>query len=113
MVERLVGVVFNRMSKIVPNRHICYIMTGYQKLYRSIALLTLLLLLFMAWANAVIKNTSKPYLLDSVEQLSGFRVGLLLGTRKNLQNGEPNEFFFNRIDATTELYKNRKITYMA
>ena len=87
-------------------------MTGYQKLYRSIALLSLLLLLFMAWANAVIKNTSKPYLSDSIEQLSGFRVGLLLGTRKNLQNGEPNEFFFNRIDATIELYKKMKITYI-
>jgi SanA protein len=41
--------------------------------------------------------------------VADFKVGLLLGTSKNLKNGNKNDFFFNRIDATVQLFKSGKI----
>ena len=87
-------------------------MTTRRKLYFSGFLLAIILLLFTIWANAAIKKASKPYVSADLKTLSDFKVGLLLGTRKNLPNGDPNEFFFNRIDAAAKLYKNNKIQYI-
>ena len=39
-------------------------------------------------------------------------MGLLLGTGKFLKNGCKNLYFFNRIDATEQLYKSGKIQYI-
>ncbi len=39
-------------------------------------------------------------------------MGLLLGTGKFLKNGWKNLYFFNRIDATEQLYKSGKIQYI-
>ena len=36
-------------------------------------------------------------------------MGLLLGTSKKVKSGRNNQYFFNRIDATVDLYKNGKI----
>jgi SanA protein len=39
-------------------------------------------------------------------------VGLLLGTSKYLKNGRINQYWKNRIDATVELYKLKKIKFV-
>lgn len=87
-------------------------MTTRRKLQLSGFILATFLTLVTTWANAVIKKASEPYVSADLKTLANFKVGLLLGTSKNLQNGDPNEFFFNRIDATVELYKNKKIQYI-
>lgn len=87
-------------------------MATRRKLQFSAFILTIILLLGTIWANTAIKKASKPYVSADLKALSNFKVGLLLGTCKNLPNGDPNEFFFNRIDAAAELYKNKKIQYI-
>ncbi len=46
---------------------------------------------------------------DDIDHLQPAKVGLLLGTSRNLKNGAKNDFFFNRTDAAAALYKGGKI----
>jgi SanA protein len=55
--------------------------------------------------NYIVAEKSKPYLFDSKNEIPRVTVGLLLGTSKTLGKGIPNAYFFNRIAAAHELYK--------
>ncbi len=66
-------------------------------------------LLLTIWSNHAIKEASKNYITDNVDNVDTHNVGLLLGTSKLLKGGYKNEYFFNRIDAAVALYKNGKI----
>lgn len=79
------------------------------KRYRRYILLFVILTI---WANMTIVNRSKDFITDNVNILKPKNVGLLLGTSKFLSNGSPNDFFFNRIDATVELYNSNKIKFI-
>ncbi len=81
-----------------------------KKLYR-IVLISLVVIAFLltTWANITVKNTTKKFITDNIKNVSSNNIGLLLGTSRNLKNGNKNDFFFNRIDATVELYKSNKI----
>jgi SanA protein len=68
----------------------------------------LLFVLLWIFSDLFITVYSKKYLYDSVEKVPFFETALLLGTSKNY-NGFPNPFFYNRIDATVELFENNKI----
>ena len=61
------------------------------------------------WSNIAVNQTAKKFISDDLANVKPNNVGLLLGTSRNLKNGAENDFFFNRIDATVELYKNGKI----
>lgn len=61
------------------------------------------------WANAIVTNSTKSFITGDIRKVADFKVGLLLGTSKNLKNGNKNDFFFNRIDATVQLFKSGKI----
>jgi len=61
------------------------------------------------WANVVVTNTTKSFITDDAANFANSQVGLLLGTSMNLKNGNKNDFFFNRIDATVRLFKSKKI----
>lgn len=65
--------------------------------------------LFIFWANFKIENETKDKVTSELSKLPDEKVGLLLGTSKTLANGSPNSYFFNRIEATAELYKSGKI----
>lgn len=65
--------------------------------------------LFIFWANFKIENETKDNVTSELSKLPDEKVGLLLGTSKTLANGSPNSYFFNRIEATAELYKSGKI----
>ncbi len=65
--------------------------------------------LFVFWSNFTIENTAKDYISSEISNLPEEKVGLLLGTGKTLANGNPNAYFFNRIEAAAELYKSGKI----
>ena len=65
--------------------------------------------LFIFWANFKIGNETEDKVTSELSELPNEKVGLLLGTSKILANGNPNPYFFNRIEATVQLYKSGKI----
>jgi SanA protein len=67
------------------------------------------ILIITIWSNHTIKEASKNYITDNIDNVETSKVGLLLGTSKLLKGGYKNEYFFNRIDAAVELYKKGKI----
>jgi SanA protein len=56
-----------------------------------------------------IKQQTKNSVFDSVELIPENTVGLLLGTSKLLKSGNPNQYFFNRVNAAVELFEAGKI----
>jgi SanA protein len=81
-------------------------------------MITIFLLLFVAgiifivWANYSMKNDSEGYLSYQISDVPAMKTALLLGTSKTLENGQPNAYFDNRIEATWQLYKSDKIQYI-
>ena len=63
---------------------------------------------FIVCNNVIIRDTSSS-IFDNVDSIPKNRVGLLLGTNKNLSNGYENQYFKYRIDATARLYHAGKI----
>jgi SanA protein len=60
------------------------------------------------WVNV----NSKEFLYSSIDKIPQNKVGLLLGTSKFVVGGNENLFYKYRIDATVELYKAGKISYV-
>ncbi|MPS63522.1 MULTISPECIES: ElyC/SanA/YdcF family protein [unclassified Chryseobacterium] len=69
-------------------------------------------IIFIAWANYSIKKDSNDSVSNYLEEVPKTKVALLLGTSKSLSNGQPNAYFYNRIQATVDLYKSGKIQYI-
>jgi len=67
---------------------------------------------FTIWANRSISSVSEPFVSDNINNITPVKVGLLLGTSKSIKSGRRNDFFYNRIDATVELFKSNKIKYV-
>jgi SanA protein len=80
-----------------------------QKMLWTFILSIISVLIITIWSNHTIKEASKNYITDNINDVETNKVGLLLGTSKLLKGGYKNEYFFNRIDATVELYKKGKI----
>lgn len=68
--------------------------------------------LFVLFANYKIKQESRSYISRNIQDLPHKKVGLLLGTSKTTKRGNKNWYFYNRIDATEQLYKSGKIDYI-
>lgn len=69
----------------------------------------IIVFLLTAWANITVIKVSKNYITDDISKVRTSKTGLLLGTNRTLKNGNKNDFFFNRIDATVSLFKTGKI----
>ena len=67
---------------------------------------------FMWFANFRIISATQNLAYSNLENVPYNKVGLLLGTSKELRNGNPNPFFDARIEATATLYKIGKIKYI-
>ncbi|MFC3159725.1 SanA protein [Chryseobacterium arachidis] len=87
-----------------------------KKLIKNIFKIFLLLfvagIIFITWANYSIKKDSDPKVFYDIADLPATKTALLLGTGKNLSNGQPNAYFYNRIKATADLYKSGKVQYI-
>jgi SanA protein len=68
--------------------------------------------LFTIFCNWKISYDSNPYIFSSSKNIPKQKVGVLLGTSKQLKNGYPNQYFVNRIDAASELFHTGKIEYI-
>ncbi|WP_312074763.1 ElyC/SanA/YdcF family protein [Chryseobacterium sp.] len=66
-------------------------------------------IIFIVWSNFTIKDQTEKFVTSEISKLPTEKTGLLLGTSKNLSNGAPNAYFFNRIKAAAELYQSGKI----
>jgi len=88
------------MKKIIKN------------LFKIFLLLLVAGIIFIAWANYSIKKDSDAFVSYSITDIPKTKTALLLGTGKSLSNGMPNAYFYNRIQATVDLYKSGKIQYI-
>lgn len=59
-----------------------------------------------------VKKAAEGYTYRDVDEIPYNATGLVLGTSKRARGGGVNEFFKNRMDATYELYKNGKISFV-
>lgn len=90
-----------------------YHIKKYKKTYFILFISFLVMIVCLTyWANQIIINKSKDFTTDDINNVKPVKVALLLGTGKNLKSGKPNAYFFNRIDATVALFKQKKITYL-
>jgi SanA protein len=63
------------------------------------------------YPNYIINKKTSSKIFSSVDSIPKNRVGLLLGTSKFLKSGV-NPYYKNRIEATIELFKSKKIDYV-
>lgn len=64
------------------------------------------------WANCWVHFESKKFVSNDPQRLPNVKVGLLLGTSKNMKNGSENPFFTYRIQAALELFNDGKIKHI-
>lgn len=83
-----------------------------KNIFKFFLLLLVAGIIFIAWANYSIKKESAALVSYNVADVPETKVALLLGTGKNLNNGMPNAYFYNRIKAASDLYKSGKIQYI-
>lgn len=90
----------------------CEILIKMKRILKAIGVFTIVVLTATIIANRSIINCTEDKHSDKIENVPFKKVGLLLGTNKNYSNGNPNKYFYNRIDAAVELYKAGKIKYI-
>jgi SanA protein len=79
---------------------------------KIILALSLCFLVMIIVANYLITVNAIGKTYSDVSKAPTTNVGLVLGTIKLLKNGNVNSYFKNRIDATYELYRSRKIEFI-
>ena len=85
-------------------------MLNRKRKFRKIVLAFIVLVMLLTfWANLTVDHAARNFISDDIANVKPNHVGLLLGTSRNLKNGAKNDFFFNRIDATVELFEQHKI----
>lgn len=76
------------------------------------ALVCVLALGAMIWADWRIRSFSQPFISDNMANLPPQKVALLLGTTPRLADGRNNLYFDYRMDATAELFHQGKIRHI-
>ena len=79
----------------------------YAKWLIGIGLILSVVLMF--YANVKVEKKTDKYVFSNLSDIPSNNVGLLLGTSKSLRSGKPNQYFENRIIATVQLFRARKI----
>jgi len=68
-----------------------------------------LMLVIISFANYRVESSTNCDVFSNIAQLPANKAGLLLGTSKFIHGGRSNLYFYNRIEATVQLYKSGKI----
>ena len=71
-----------------------------------------LISVLMFVSNQVITSSTKGFIKTNTNDLPNCKTALLLGTSKLLKNGHSNQYFYNRIIATVDLFKSGKIKFI-
>lgn len=80
-----------------------------KKLIRLFLLVILVAAVAIWQANRLIESSTQNLVYNDLQKIPHHKVGLLLGTSKNLRSGSPNLYFAYRIDAAVTLFKAGKI----
>lgn len=84
-----------------------------RKLKRVVWITFSAMLIFSIWfAHFKVEKTTQHLVYNDVRDIPYNKVGLLLGTSKQLRSGELNLYFYHRISAAAELFKAQKIKYI-
>ncbi len=83
-----------------------------KKSFKSLMILGVLSFIAIIISNIIVKKYAVGKLYATADEIPYNRVGLLLGTGKQLQNGDLNLYYKYRIDAAVELYQSGKIDYI-
>lgn len=83
-----------------------------KNIFKIFLLLVAAGIIFIAWANYSIRKDSSPFVSYNISDIPEAKTALLLGTGKTLSNGMPNAYFYNRIQAATDLFKSGKVQYI-
>lgn len=83
-----------------------------KKLLRLFSIFIFILLAVILYTNWIIKDYAKEKTFTSVQEISGNKVGLVLGTSAYRKDGGLNLFFKYRIQAAVELFNSGKIEYI-
>ncbi|MCU7614754.1 YdcF family protein [Chryseobacterium sp. GMJ5] len=84
----------------------------FKTIFKIFLLLFVAGIVFIAAANYSIRKDSEPFLFNTISKIPDTKKALLLGTSKTLNNGQPNAYFDNRIQATVNLYQSGKVQYI-
>ncbi|MDM1550752.1 SanA/YdcF family protein [Empedobacter falsenii] len=82
-----------------------------KKSFYTLLILGIVSLLFTAFANYKIENSTEEFVTDRLEILPKTKVAVVLGTAPNLVSGYQNYYFTYRIEAATKLYHSGKVTH--
>ena len=82
-----------------------------KKSFYTLLILGVLSLLFTAFANYKIENSTEEFVSDKLEILPKTKVAVVLGTAPNLVSGYQNYYFTYRIEAATKLYQSGQVTH--
>ncbi|MFW5757413.1 MAG: SanA/YdcF family protein [Bacteroidota bacterium] len=63
-------------------------------------------------SNMVIVLYTRNFLFDKVSDISRHKAGIVLGTSRNLQSGQPNTYFYHRMSAAAELYHSGRVDFL-
>lgn len=87
-----------------------------RKWLRRTGVFMLCLLVLMALAavvcNSVVESQTERFTFDAVDQVPFQRVGLVLGTSKQVRSGQSNLYFKYRMDAAEALFKQGKVEHL-
>ncbi|HPX07151.1 MAG TPA: vancomycin high temperature exclusion protein, partial [Tenuifilaceae bacterium] len=79
-------------------------MNKFKRLIRLLPFAIILVLLFVIVMDRLVVLSTRAYMYSSASAVPYNKVGLLLGTSKNLRNGRVNLFYKYRIEAAVELF---------
>ncbi len=79
------------------------------KILSGVIVLFLLLIFVVFFNHYAIQKAAKDLIYSKIENVPYRKIAVLLGTEKKFTNGKTNRFYINRIDATVNLYKAKKI----
>ena len=82
------------------------------KIKKILGLLVAIPLILIFLCNFVIESSAKGKTYSSIKEIPKNRVGLVLGTSKKISSGQANPYYTNRINATVELFKAKKIDFV-
>ncbi len=82
------------------------------RLIVAFSIIGLSFLIFVVWINFDVTKIGKQYSYKSISEIPHNHCALVLGTSKYLSKGKENLFYTNRIRATVELFKNKKVDYI-
>jgi len=78
--------------------------------YLILAIFTLFLCIW--GANSYVTSSTKEQLFDEIDRIPHHKVGMVLGTTKQLKGGQLNYYFTFRIEAAAQLYHAGKIDFI-